>query len=89
MVPPPLHYGWFIALGVAGTIAAAAGVVWAVRGGILINRFELFAAAHGRVLVMVLAVFFQKTRIGRALRAVADDHAGGAFGRHLAATASG
>jgi branched-chain amino acid transport system permease protein len=26
------------------------------------------------VLVAVLAVFFQKTRIGRALRAVADDH---------------
>ena len=26
---PPLHYGWFIALGVVGTIAAAAGVVWA------------------------------------------------------------
>ena len=26
------------------------------------------------VLVAVLAVFFQRTRIGRALRAVADDH---------------
>ena len=72
---PPLHYGWFIALGIVGTIAAAAGVVWAVRSGILINTFELFAAAMAATLVIVLALFFQKTRIGRALRAVADDHA--------------
>jgi branched-subunit amino acid ABC-type transport system permease component len=72
---PPLHYGWFVALGVAATLAAAAGIVWAVRGGILINGFELFAAALAAVLVTVLAVFFQKTRVGRALRAVADDHA--------------
>jgi ABC-type xylose transport system permease subunit len=75
MVPPPLHYGWFIALGVLGTVAAAAGVVWAVRSGILINSFELFAAAMAAVLVTVLAIFFQRTRVGRALRAVADDHA--------------
>ncbi|HAU41440.1 MAG TPA: branched-chain amino acid ABC transporter permease, partial [Gammaproteobacteria bacterium] len=26
------------------------------------------------VLVAILAIFFQRTRIGRALRAVADDH---------------
>jgi len=45
-----------------------------VEGGILINRFDLYAAGTGAVLVAVLAVFFQKTRIGRALRAVADDH---------------
>ena len=72
---PPLHYGWFIALGIVSTIAAAAGVVWAIRGGILINTFELFAAAMAALLVIVLALFFQKTRVGRALRAVADDHA--------------
>jgi branched-subunit amino acid ABC-type transport system permease component len=71
----PLHYGWFVALGLAGAVAVAAGIVWAVRGGILINGFELFAAALAAVLVIVLAVFFQKTRVGRALRAVADDHA--------------
>jgi branched-subunit amino acid ABC-type transport system permease component len=75
MVPPPLHYSWFIALGVLGTIAAAAGVVWAVRSGILINSFELFAAVMAGVLVTALAIFFQRTRVGRALRAVADDHA--------------
>jgi branched-chain amino acid transport system permease protein len=45
-----------------------------VEGGILINQFDLYAAATGGILVAVLAVFFQKTRIGRALRAVADDH---------------
>ena len=42
--------------------------------GILLNEFDLFAAASGAVLVAVLAVFFHYTRIGRALRAVADDH---------------
>ncbi|TVR96993.1 MAG: branched-chain amino acid ABC transporter permease [Rhodospirillales bacterium] len=44
------------------------------EGGILINRYDLVVAAIGAVMVAVLAVFFHKTRIGRALRAVADDH---------------
>jgi branched-chain amino acid transport system permease protein len=39
-----------------------------------ISQFDLFAAFVAGLLVAVLAVFFQKTRIGRALRAVADDH---------------
>ena len=43
-------------------------------GGILLNEFDLFAAASGAVLVIVLAAFFHYTWIGRALRAVADDH---------------
>ena len=43
-------------------------------GGILIDPEELAAAAICAVLVTVLAVFFQVTRVGRALRAVADDH---------------
>ena len=42
--------------------------------GILNNKLERVAAATAAVLVAVLAVFFQRTRIGRALRAVADDH---------------
>ena len=42
--------------------------------GIQMNQLELFAAATAGVMVAVLAVFFQGTRIGRALRAVADDH---------------
>lgn len=43
-------------------------------GGIMISQFDLFAAGIAAVLVIVLAIFFQKTRIGRALRAVADDN---------------
>jgi branched-chain amino acid transport system permease protein len=39
-----------------------------------ISQFDIFAAVVAGALVAVLAVFFQKTRIGRALRAVADDH---------------
>jgi branched-chain amino acid transport system permease protein len=42
--------------------------------GVLVNRLELTAAATAAVLVTILAIFFQRTRIGRALRAVADDH---------------
>jgi branched-chain amino acid transport system permease protein len=42
--------------------------------GVQINQLELIAALTAGALVAVLAVFFQKTRIGRALRAVADDH---------------
>jgi branched-chain amino acid transport system permease protein len=44
------------------------------QGGILIDPQELIAAATCALLVIVLAFFFQVTRIGRALRAVADDH---------------
>ncbi len=43
-------------------------------GGLLIDPSELIAAVVCAALVAVLAVFFQVTRIGRALRAVADDH---------------
>ena len=42
--------------------------------GLLISQFDVFAAVTAGVLVAGLGVFFQKTRIGRALRAVADDH---------------
>ena len=41
-----------------------------------ISQFDVTAALVAGILVAVLAVFFQKTRIGRALRAVADDHQG-------------
>jgi len=43
-------------------------------GGVQVNQLEMTAALTAAVLVAVLAVFFQTTRIGRALRAVADDH---------------
>jgi branched-chain amino acid transport system permease protein len=45
-----------------------------IIGGVLVNTFDLTAAAVCGTLVVILAVFFQKTAVGRALRAVADDH---------------
>ncbi len=45
-----------------------------IVAGVQINQLEMSAAATSAVMVAVLAVFFQRTRIGRALRAVADDH---------------
>ena len=44
------------------------------RFNIVVSRFDLTAAVICGVLVAVLAFFFSKTKIGRALRAVADDH---------------
>jgi branched-chain amino acid transport system permease protein len=44
------------------------------QGGLLINKEDLYAAVIAAVLVALLAIFFQKTATGRALRAVADDH---------------
>jgi len=45
-----------------------------VKGGVLVPSDDLVAAVIAGLLMAVLGVFFQKTRIGRALRAVADDH---------------
>jgi branched-chain amino acid transport system permease protein len=45
-----------------------------VQGGILINRDDVATAIVAVILVSALAIFFQKTKTGRALRAVADDH---------------
>ena len=47
---------------------------WLYVQGIYIEKLEMFAAGTAAIMVAFLAVFFQKTRIGRALRAVADDH---------------
>lgn len=44
------------------------------QGGLLLNRDDIAAAIMAMALVAVLALFFQKTSTGRALRAVADDH---------------
>lgn len=43
-------------------------------GGVLMSTLDLSAAAIAAVLVAFLAFFFHYTTIGRALRAVADDH---------------
>ena len=44
------------------------------EGGVLVNKEDLIAALIAAALVAGLSVFFQKTKTGRALRAVADDH---------------
>lgn len=44
------------------------------QGGILVSKEDLYAALIAAALVILLALFFQKTATGRALRAVADDH---------------
>src|SRR6218665_799939 len=44
------------------------------RLGIGISKFDLFASGTVIALVALLALFFQRTKLGRALRAVADDH---------------
>ncbi|MDB5878140.1 MAG: amino acid/amide transporter rane protein 1, family [Variovorax sp.] len=43
-------------------------------GGLLLSKEDLYAAVAAAALVGLLTLFFQKTRTGRALRAVADDH---------------
>jgi branched-chain amino acid transport system permease protein len=40
----------------------------------IMQRLDIAAAVIAVIMVTVLAVFFHRTRIGRALRAVADDH---------------
>ena len=48
---------------------------WEVFGGIVIfQHIDIAAAVIAILMVATLGVFFSKTRIGRALRAVADDH---------------
>ncbi len=44
------------------------------RFNMVVSTFDLIAAVIAGALVAVLAAFFQYTKIGRALRAVADDH---------------
>src|SRR6202171_3205987 len=45
--------------------------------GVVVSKFDLVAAGVAAILVTLLALFFNRTRIGRALRAVADDHQAG------------
>jgi len=44
------------------------------KTGMSVSKFDLVAAGVAAALVTALALFFSRTRIGRALRAVADDH---------------
>jgi branched-chain amino acid transport system permease protein len=45
------------------------------NAGMLISQVDVFAAVIAGALVATLAVVFSRTKVGRALRAVADDHA--------------
>ncbi|WP_370199980.1 branched-chain amino acid ABC transporter permease, partial [Roseibium sp.] len=44
------------------------------RGLVILQHIDIAAAVIAVVMVTALGIFFNKTRIGRALRAVADDH---------------
>lgn len=44
------------------------------HSGLIVSQFDLIAAAIAGLLVVTLATFFNRTRTGRALRAVADDN---------------
>ena len=44
------------------------------EGGVLVSLEDFYAAGIAAALVAALTVFFQFTKTGRALRAVADDH---------------
>ncbi|ASR88168.1 MULTISPECIES: branched-chain amino acid ABC transporter permease [Alcaligenes] len=44
------------------------------EGGVLVSLEDLSSAVVAALLVAALAIFFQYTSVGRALRAVADDH---------------
>ncbi|MGI9483010.1 MAG: branched-chain amino acid ABC transporter permease [Hyphomicrobiales bacterium] len=46
----------------------------AFGGFVSLQKIDISAAIMAAVMVGCLAIFFSKTRIGRALRAVADDH---------------
>ena len=61
-----------INLGIAKEPVMILGGVF--EGGVLVNRDDVAAAIVAVALVALLALFFQKTATGRALRAVADDH---------------
>jgi branched-chain amino acid transport system permease protein len=44
------------------------------RLGLLVSSFDIVAAVVAAALIALLALFFSVTKVGRALRAVADDH---------------
>ncbi|MFN3548110.1 MAG: branched-chain amino acid ABC transporter permease [Mesorhizobium sp.] len=44
------------------------------NGLVILQHIDIAAAVIAIIMVAALAIFFNKTRIGRALRAVADDH---------------
>lgn len=84
---PPITL-FMATLGLSYIIEGAAQLIWGTQvhgldlgiddtpleiAGILISKFDLFAAAVAATMVAVLTVLFRWTRVGLAFRAVADD----------------
>lgn len=84
---PPITL-FMATLGLSFVIEGLAQILWGAQvheldlgitdeplefAGILLSRFDIFAAASAAALVLVLSVLFNRTAIGLALRAVADD----------------
>lgn len=84
---PPITL-FMATLGLSFVIEGLAQILWGAQvheldlgitdepfefAGILLSRFDIFAAATAAALVLVLSVLFNRTAIGLALRAVADD----------------
>ena len=84
---PPITL-FMATLGLSYVIEGAAQLMWGTQvhgldlgiddtplevAGILISKFDLFAAAVAATMVAFLTAFFRYTRIGLAFRAVADD----------------
>ena len=84
---PPITL-FMATLGLSYVIEGAAQLIWGTQvhgldlgiddtpfevAGILISKFDLFAAAIAAAMVALLTAFFRYTRIGLAFRAVADD----------------
>jgi branched-chain amino acid transport system permease protein len=61
---------------IAGQLGLPRGVIdLNILGGrVTLQQLDIAAAVIATLMIVVLAVFFQYTRIGRALRAVADSH---------------
>jgi branched-chain amino acid transport system permease protein len=84
---PPITL-FMATLGLAYIIEGSAQLMWGTQvhgldlgiedvpfevGGVLISKFDLFAAGLAATMVAVLTAFFQYTRAGLSFRAVADD----------------
>jgi branched-chain amino acid transport system permease protein len=84
---PPITL-FMATLGLSYVIEGAAQLIWGTQvhgldlgiddtpfevAGVLISKFDLFAAAVAAMMVAFLTAFFRYTRIGLAFRAVADD----------------
>jgi branched-chain amino acid transport system permease protein len=71
-----LIFGGEIKIMIADQLGLPRGALeFKMAGGfVALQKIDIAAAVIASIMVAVLGIFFQKTRIGRALRAVADSH---------------